>query len=72
MEELERIIQMAGFIEVEVIAKPVSKEYEERWGRNLPIGEYIMSSSITAKKQDKSLLTRRNSFEEKNSIYLCT
>lgn len=50
MEELERIIQMAGFIEVEVIAKPVSEEYEERWGRNLPIGEYIMSSSITAKK----------------------
>ena len=50
VEELERIIQMAGFIEVEVIAKPVSKEYEERWGRNLPIGEYIMSSSITAKK----------------------
>ena len=49
-EELEKIIKMAGFEEVEVIAKPVSKEYEERWGRSLAIGEYIMSSAITARK----------------------
>ena len=40
----------SGFEEVEVIAKPVSKEYEERWGRSLAIGEYIMSSAITARK----------------------
>jgi len=50
VEELEKIIERAGFEEVEVIAKPVSKEYEERWGRDLAIGEYIMSSSITARK----------------------
>ena len=50
VEELEKIIKMAGFEEVEVIAKPVSKEYEERCGRSLAIGEYIMSSAITARK----------------------
>ena len=50
VEELERIIKAAGFEDVEIIAKPVSKEYEERWGRNLAIGEYIMSSAITARK----------------------
>lgn len=41
---------MAGFEEVEIMTKPVSREYEERWGRTLSIGEYIMSSAITAKK----------------------
>ena len=34
------------------MAKPVSKEYEERWGRDLAIGEYIMSSAITARKPE--------------------
>lgn len=41
---------MAGFEQVEVLPKPVSKEYEEKWGRSLAVGEYIMSSSITARK----------------------
>lgn len=50
VEELEKIIKSAGFENVEIIEKPVSKEYEERWGRSLAIGEYIMSSSITANK----------------------
>lgn len=47
---MEKIIKSAGFENVEIIEKPVSKEYEERWGRSLAIGEYIMSSSITANK----------------------
>ena len=50
VEELEKIIKMAGFEDVEIMTKPVSKEYEERWGRSLAIGEYIMSSAVTAKK----------------------
>ena len=50
VEELEKIIAMAGFAEVSVKEKPVSKEYEEKWGRNLSVGQYIMSSTITAKK----------------------
>ena len=50
MEELERIIKTAGFINVQVITKPVSKEYEEKWGSGLSVGEYIMSSTITARK----------------------
>ena len=57
MEELERIIKMAGFENVMIQTKPVSKEYEERWGQSKAIGEYIMSSSITANKplKDKEL-----------------
>ena len=50
VEELERIIKNVGFEEVEIVTKPVSREYEERWGRTLSIGEYIMSSAITARK----------------------
>lgn len=50
VEELEKIIKSAGFVDVEIITKPVSKEYEERWGRSMAIGEYIMSSAITARK----------------------
>ena len=50
VEELEKIIKAAGFIDVEIVTKPVSREYEEKWGRNLSIGEYIMSSAITGKK----------------------
>ena len=41
---------MAGFTEVSVKEKPVSREYEEKWGRTLSVGEYIMSSTITARK----------------------
>ena len=41
---------MAGFTDVEIMTKPVSREYEEKWGRTLSIGEYIMSSAITGKK----------------------
>ena len=50
VEELERIIKNVGFEDVEIITKPVSREYEERWGGMLSIGEYIMSSAITARK----------------------
>ena len=50
VEELENIVKMAGFQDVEITTKHVSQEYEERWGRELTIGEYIMSSSVTARK----------------------
>ena len=53
VEELEKIIRMAGFQDVEITTKPVSKEYEERWGSSLSIGEYIMSSAVTARKPEK-------------------
>jgi len=32
--------------------KPVSREYEEKWGRELSVGEYIMSSVITGRKPE--------------------
>ena len=41
---------MAGFVDVSVKEKPVSKEYEEKWGSGLSVGEFIMSSTITARK----------------------
>ncbi|MBE6921877.1 MAG: methyltransferase [Ruminococcaceae bacterium] len=47
---MERLIRAAGFEAVSVKEKPVSREYEEKWGRNLAVGEYIMSSTITARK----------------------
>jgi hypothetical protein len=50
VEDLERLIRAAGFAEVSVKEKPVSREYEEKWGRGLSVGEYIMSSTITARK----------------------
>ena len=49
-EDLEKIIKAAGFIDINIVTKPVSREYEEKWGRSLSIGEYIMSSAINAKK----------------------
>ena len=50
VEDLEKIIKAAGFIDINIVTKPVSREYEEKWGRSLSIGEYIMSSAINAKK----------------------
>jgi len=47
---LERLIRAAGFEEVSVKEKPVSREYEEKWGSGLSVGEFIMSSTITARK----------------------
>jgi len=54
VEELQRIIETAGFVDVKIETKPVSKEYEEQWGRGLAIGEYVMSSAITAQKPDNN------------------
>jgi len=50
VEELERLLKAAGFEAVRVKEKPVSKEYEEKWGSGLSVGEFIMSSTITARK----------------------
>lgn len=50
MEETEKIVENAGFVNVQVRTKPVSREYEEKWGRSLSVGEYIMSALITAEK----------------------
>jgi len=47
---LERLIRAAGFEAVSVKEKPVSREYAEKWGSSLSVGEYIMSSTITARK----------------------
>lgn len=50
VEELESYLERAGFKNINIDLKPVSKEYEEKWGHNLNVGEYIMSASVTANK----------------------
>jgi hypothetical protein len=52
VEDLARMIKAAGFEDVSVKEKPVSREYEEKWGSGLSVGEYIMSSTITARKPE--------------------
>lgn len=31
VEDLEKIIKAAGFIDINIVTKPVSREYEEKW-----------------------------------------
>ena len=50
VEELEKMLGIAGFREIHIHTTPVSKEYEEKWGGQLTVGEYIMSAKIFAKK----------------------
>ena len=50
VEELENYLAKSGFKNIHIDLKPVSKEYEAKWGHNLNVGEYIMSASIFATK----------------------
>lgn len=50
VEELEVYLTKSGFKNIKIDVKPVSKEYEKKWGHNLNVGEYIMSASVTANK----------------------
>ena len=50
VEELEVYLTKSGFKNIKIDVKPVSKEYKEKWGHNLNVGEYIMSASVTANK----------------------
>lgn len=50
VEELKRYLEKAGFININIETKEVSKEYAEKWAHNLKVGEYIMSASIKAVK----------------------
>ena len=50
VEELKVYLEKAGFIDILIETKEVSKEYAEKWAHNLKVGEYIMSASIKATK----------------------
>ncbi|MCW6070896.1 hypothetical protein LAV58_04095 [Clostridium botulinum] len=50
VEELKLYLEKAGFSDIKIETKEVSKEYAEKWGHNLKVGEYIMSASIKAIK----------------------
>ena len=50
VEELKVYLEKAGFSDITIETKEVSKEYAEKWGHNLKVGEYIMSASIKAVK----------------------
>lgn len=43
-------LERAGFSNIDIETKEVSKEYAEKWSHNLRVGEYIMSASIKATK----------------------
>ncbi len=44
------MVAAAGFVEVSVKTAPVSREYEEKWGGSLTIGEYILSAKVQGRK----------------------
>lgn len=50
VEELKVYLKKAGFSNINIETKEVSKEYAEKWAHNLKVGEYIMSASIKATK----------------------
>lgn len=50
VEELRLYLEKAGFSDISIETQEVSKEYAEKWGHNLKVGEYIMSASIKAAK----------------------
>lgn len=50
VEELRAYLEKAGFSNISIETGEVSKEYAEKWGHNLKVGEYIMSASIKASK----------------------
>lgn len=50
VEELKQYLENAGFSEISIKTSEVSKEYAEKWGHNLKVGEYIMSASVKAVK----------------------
>lgn len=50
VEELKIYLERAGFSNINIETKEVSKEYAEKWANNLKVGKYIMSASIMATK----------------------
>jgi len=44
------LLGRAGFGDINIETKEVSKEYAEKWEHNLKVGEYIMSASVKAYK----------------------
>jgi arsenite methyltransferase len=50
VEELRVYLEKAGFGDISIETKEVSKEYAEKWGHNLMVGEYIMSAAVKGKK----------------------
>lgn len=53
MEELKGYLEKAGFNDININTKKVSKEYAEKWGHNLKVGEYIMAAEVSAMKSTK-------------------
>lgn len=50
VEEIKVYLENAGFGNINIETKEVSKEYAKKWAHNLKVGEYIMSASIKATK----------------------
>ena len=41
---------MAGFCDISIRTEPVSRAYEEKWGGELTVGQYILSAKVFARK----------------------
>lgn len=65
VEELEKIIRMAGFCDISIRTEPVSGAYEEKWGGELTVGQYILSAKVFARKPPQPCA------ETVNSACLC-
>lgn len=50
VEELKVYLEKAGFSNINIETKEVTKEYAEKWAHNLSVGKYIMTGSIKATK----------------------
>jgi len=53
VEELKDYLKKAGFNDINITTKKVSKEYAEKWGHKLKVGEYIMAAEVSAMKLSK-------------------
>lgn len=50
VEELRGYVERAGFKDIQIETKEVSREYAEKWGHKFNIGEFVFSSILIAKK----------------------
>ena len=42
--------KLSAWLDFSIRTEPVSKEYEEKWGGELTVGQYILSAKVFARK----------------------
>jgi arsenite methyltransferase len=51
IDELNKILEDAGFINIKIAPKDESKEFIKGWAPNLPITDFVVSAEITGEKK---------------------